>query len=405
MDTTMKFASALVADEPDFDIVCQSLIAQVRLQLDNRDPDLVMMFVSPHFTGRANKLANRLRTALTPQLFMGCSGESVIGQNREIEQRAAVAVMAACLPDVILKPFLIRPQNWRLITRNPDDLQDLLDLPADSKLAVLLADPFSSPMDRFLPAFNRLYPNLPIIGGMVSGSYRPGGNALILNDQVITAGVVGLAFAGPLEVDVIVSQGCRPIGEPLKVTMVDQNVILKLADHNPFDYLRQLINELSEEDQELLQHGLFIGRAIKHDADSLGRGDFLIRGVLGIDQHNGSLMVGDYLKQGEFIQFHLRDASTAAEDLEMMLMPQMFYDSPVGGLLFTCNGRGTKLYDHPDGDIGIIQGMFKELNVAGFFCAGEIGPIGNQNFLHGHTASLALFRSLVPANDEETVNQ
>jgi small ligand-binding sensory domain FIST len=152
---------------------------------------------------------------------------------------------------------------------------------------------------------------------------------------------------------------------------------------------------LSAQDQDVLQNGFYFGRLINPDQKSWGRVDFLIRGVMGIDREIGSLIVGDYMQAGELIQFHLRDALTAEEDLEMMLTPQMLYDAPAGGLLFSCNGRGTRLYDHPDGDISIIQQIVGNVNLAGFFCAGEIGPIGGQNFLHGHTASIALFRPLV----------
>jgi len=157
-----------------------------------------------------------------------------------------------------------------------------------------------------------------------------------------------------------------------------------------------LVDDLDEEDRDLLQNGLFIGRAIDSKKESLGRGDFLVRGVMGVDGNSGSIAIGDTIVAGERVQFHLRDARTAREDLEMMLSPQSLFGAPSGALLFSCNGRGTRLYDEPDGDISAITGCFRGLDVAGFFCAGEIGPIGGKNFLHGHTASLALIRSPAP---------
>jgi small ligand-binding sensory domain FIST len=169
-------------------------------------------------------------------------------------------------------------------------------------------------------------------------------------------------------------------------------MIYSLEGEPPLNQLQKLARDLSPEDRRLLQYGLLLGRAIASEQETLGRGDFLIRGVMGIDQQNGAMVVGDSIKDGETVQFHLRDASTAIEDLEMMLAPQLFYDSPRGGLLFSCNGRGTRLYDHPNGDITTIQKVIGDIHLAGFFCAGEIGPIGGKNFLHGHTASLALFR-------------
>jgi small ligand-binding sensory domain FIST len=170
-------------------------------------------------------------------------------------------------------------------------------------------------------------------------------------------------------------------------------VIYALDDHSPLRWIQDLVPELSIVDRSLLQSGLFVGRALDSQREVLGCGDFLIRGVIGIDQQKGSIAVGGLVEEGEMIQFHLRDAITAKEDLEMMLVPQSFRQPPAGGILFTCNGRGTKLYDHPDGDISVIQDNLSGIPLAGFFCAGEIGPVGSRNFLHGHTASLVLFRS------------
>jgi small ligand-binding sensory domain FIST len=205
-----------------------------------------------------------------------------------------------------------------------------------------------------------------------------------------------VSFAGDIAVDVIVSQGCRPIGPIFEVTDATHNVIDALGGQSPMTRIQALVDDLDEEDRELLQNGLFIGRAIDSKKEALGRGDFLVRGVMGVDSNTGAIAIGDTVAIGERVQFHLRDARTAREDLEMMLSPHTFFGAPDGALLFSCNGRGTRLYDEPDGDISAITSCFRGIDVAGFFCAGEIGPIGGRNFLHGHTASLALIRTPAP---------
>jgi len=169
-------------------------------------------------------------------------------------------------------------------------------------------------------------------------------------------------------------------------------MIYAIGGEPPLPHIQSLIEQLDATDRALLNNGLFVGRAIDPTKVELGRGDFLVRGLMGVDHESGAIAIGDYVRAGETIQFHLRDASTATEDLEMMLTPQMFFDPPSGALLFSCNGRGTRLYPHPNGDIQTIQGVLGGVDLAGFFCAGEIGPIGGKNFLHGHTASIALFR-------------
>jgi small ligand-binding sensory domain FIST len=251
-------------------------------------------------------------------------------------------------------------------------------------------------MDGVLRAFNLMHKNLPIIGGMASGARRPGETVLIMNDRVIREGVVGVSFVGPIEADIIVSQGCRPIGPVFEVTESKNNVIELLGGESPLVRIQAMLDEMDDDDRELLQNGLFIGRAIDPDKEALGRGDFLIRGVLGVDSRTGAIAVSDVIDAGVRIQFHLRDARTAREDLEMMLSPHALFGEPSGAFLFSCNGRGTHLYDEPDGDISAIRGFFSEIDLAGFFCAGEIGPIGGKNFLHGHTASLALIRPAAP---------
>ena len=201
-----------------------------------------------------------------------------------------------------------------------------------------------------------------------------------------------MALSGQIDIDVVVSQGCRPIGKPFQATEVADNVILTIEHQLPLIFLRKVLERLSSEEQELLQNGLFIGRAIHHNQAGLGRGDFLIRNVIGIDKHKGSLSLSEDIHPDEVLQFHLRDSVTATEDLEMILSPQSLYEKAQGALLFSCNGRGTRLYNHPHGDIKTIQSILDGVPLGGFFCAGEIGPIGGQNFLHSNTASLVLFR-------------
>jgi small ligand-binding sensory domain FIST len=388
----MRFASALTI-EPEVEIASRILTEQLLAQLDNLPINLMIIFLSPHYRAVAKNLAEQLYLQLAPSLLLGCTAEGVIGRRQEIERASAIAVIAAHLPGIELTSFALQSMHWEgLLLSSPTAFRQMIDAGDLTKLFVLLADPFTTPMELVLNAFNSFYADLPMIGGMASGASRAGGNALLLNDQLLNHGAVGAAFAGDFDVDIIVSQGCRPIGHALTVTSAEQNTIYSLEGETPLIYLQKLMSELSHEDRELLQYGLFLGRAIASDQETLGRGDFLIRTVMGIDQRNGAMVVGDYINTGETIQFHLRDASTAEEDLEMMLMPQLFYDSPSGGLLFSCNGRGTRLYDHPNGDISTIQKVIGDINLAGFFCAGEIGPIGGKNFLHGHTASLALFR-------------
>lgn len=390
MTDTMQFASATTT-ERGIDSAVDSLMHQVRAIGDFSICDLAFAFISSHFSPVAPFIADRLRAVLAPRVLIGCTCEGVIGNEHELENLPAITLLAARLPNVELFPFMLDRDDWDLL-EDEARFCELLTVPPDARLFLMIGDPYSAPTDRLLDAFNTCYAGIPVVGGMASGAPNPGGNTLILNDRAFNAGAVGVALAGNFDFDVIVSQGCKPFGKTYTVTEANNNVILGLDFQSPVALIEELIEQLPDADRELLKNGLFVGRAVRRDPSALGRGDFLIRSFMGASRAAGAIAVGDYIHTGDVIQFHLRDQNAATEDLEMLLMPQMLDAPPSGGLLFSCNGRGTRLYDHPNGDISTIQALLGGVSVAGFFCAGELGPIGGKNFLHGHTASMVLFR-------------
>ena len=396
MAEKIKFFSAL-ATQHDLESATDDLAEQLKAQ--GFQPgieacDLALVFISAHFTHQADILRRTLQNFFKPRVLLGSTAEGVVGDEAEIENQPSISLVLAQLPGVVLKPFALQEIDWSCMLLQPQDFVQVLQAPPDTQLFILLADPFSAPIDDVLQAFNLGYSGVPVAGGMSSGALRPNGNALILDGEVFQTGAVGLALAGDLDIDIVVSQGCRPIWRPFVVQAANKNWIFQLERKVPLAWIQDLIPELSVEERALLQNGLFVGRAIRAEQENPGQGDFLIRGVTGINQQTGAIAIADQVQEGEVIQFHVRDAATATEDLEMMLVPQVFLRPPAGALLFSCNGRGTRLYDHPNGDISIIRKNLGDIPLAGFFCAGEIGPIGKLNFVHGHTASLVLFRSV-----------
>ena len=240
-------------------------------------------------------------------------------------------------------------------------------------------------------------PGLPLIGGLASAARRPGENILFRNDQLVTAGMVGMSLSGPIAVETIVSQGCRPIGNPMIITKARENVIQQLGGKPALGKLQEMVEKLTPRDRALLENGLLMGRVMTEYRDKFARGDFLVRNVVGVGQNDGAIALADMVRVGQTVQFHVRDAESATEDLTLML-EQSSQTKAAGGLLFSCNGRGSRLFGREDHDSGAVAQSMPETPVAGFFAAGEIGPVGGKNFLHGHTASLALFSP--PASKE-----
>jgi small ligand-binding sensory domain FIST len=356
--------------------------------------DLVLFFFTAPLVPGAEALAGALKRRLSPGCLAGVSGVSVIGAEHEVEDGPALTAIAARLPGVEVKPFVLIPSAWGEGIRDPLEFARHTPGADRSELVILFGDPFSLDAERVLGAFNAHAPGVRLVGGMASAGPRPYANALVLNDWVAREGGVGIALRGALRVDVVVSQGCRPIGPPLRVTRVQRNIILELDGQPALERAEQVLRELPEKEREVLRDGLYVGRPARGDAS--GRGDYLIRNLLGADRDRGALAVADLVSEGEHVRLHVRDAGTAIEDLELLLAPQEFDARAEGALLFSCNGRGKAFFGQPDRDIATLQAALGgSVPTAGFFCAGEFGPVGEKNFLHGHTASIAVVRGKV----------
>ena len=353
--------------------------------------DLVLAFFSGPLAAGAERIAAGLRSALAPGTLAGVPARGVVTGTREIEQGAALSVVAARLPGVELRPLLLLHEAWREEVAGEAAFDLLAPGVRGAELVLFAADPYSLDVERVLGFADRFAPGVRIVGGLASAGARPRGNTRFLNDWVSPEGGFAIALHGAVRADVVVSQGCAPIGPTLEVTAAEANMILTLDGRPAVERAEQVLRELPESERSRLEQGLYVGRPARGDAS--GRGDWLIRNLLGADRERGALAVGDRVAAREKIRLHVRDAQTAASDLEMLLSPQAFDSRASAALLFACNGRGRMLYGEPDRDITLLQGALGgSVPAAGMFCAGEVGPVGERNFLHGHTASIAILR-------------
>lgn len=359
--------------------------------LDGAAPDLLLVFFTAPFVAAAEPLAHLLRERLRPRCLAGASAFGVVTSEHEIEGGAALSALAACLPGVSVEPFIVVGDGWDEAAADAAAFARMAPGAAGAELVLLLGDPFSLDAGALFAAFARRAPRARLVGGLASAAPRPGSNALLLNEWVSSGGGVAVALGGSIRADVVVSQGCRAIGPPLKVTKAEGNVVAELDGRPAVERVEEVLQELADADRERLGHGIYVGLPVRSDA--AGRGDYLVRAVLGGDRGRGLLAVGDRVAPGTVLRLHVRDAGTAREDLEMLLSPQAFDSRAEAALLFACNGRGRGLYGAPDGDIGPLQSALGGVPAAGMFCAGEIGPVGERCFLHGHTASIAILRA------------
>ena len=395
----MKWASA-ISEQTAVESAIEECAVSLRAQLGGDSPDLAVVFASSHYQQNFEAIPEVVRHELgseaAPPVVLGCSGGGIIGNGQEVEQRPALSITAASLPGVTVTPFHLASDALPDLDAGPTSWEELLKVsPADSPQFVLLADPFSFPVQNLIMGMDFAYTGAAKIGGLASGGQQQGGNALFLGNRVHRSGAIGVALHGNITVDTVVAQGCRPIGKTMRITQSRQNMLESLDGETPLTVLRGLFPTLNERDQGLMRNSLFLGVVMDDFIEEPQQGDFLIRNVMGMDDRSGSLAIGEMLKEGQLVQFHLRDADTSAQDLAAVLdryAGDNRENQAQGALLFSCLGRGQYLYGKPNHDTDLFRDKLGAVPLGGFFCNGEIGPVSGTTFLHGYTSSFGIFR-------------
>lgn len=413
MANPIQWVNAL-STRPSLEAAVAEVVDRVQKSLTVA-PDLGLVFISSAYASEYSRLMPLLREQLSVPVLIGCGGSGIVGINsrgeaREIEGEPALSISLAHLPDVRVHAFHIPMDGLPDLDSPPDAWVDLIGVPPQEQPNfILLADP-SSGVNDLLQGLDFAYPGSIKVGGLTSAGAMGVPSALFCNYKLYREGTVGIALSGNIVLETIVAQGCRPIGPTYQVTACERNILLELAEldsvetingeersRRPLDILRDLIQNLSEADRQLAQNSLFVGVARDEFKQKLGHGDFLIRVLLGVDPRVGAIAIGDRVRPGQRIQFHLRDARTSEEDLELLLQRYQKEGhnttEVAGALLFSCLGRGEGLYGQPDFDSQLFCRYLKNVQLGGFFCNGEIGPVGGSTFLHGYTSVFGIYRS------------
>jgi small ligand-binding sensory domain FIST len=339
-------------------------------------------------------LAKKAHPTLQAQCLIGCPGETIVGNDREIENGPAMSLwLSKWSQPVRMTPFhlyLERTSEGGSILGWPDAL---VEAQLEESAIIMVADPYTFPPDVFLKSVNNEQPGLRVMGGMASGVNAPGECKMMQDGWQIDQGALGVLLEGPIGVRPVVSQGCRPIGKHMVITRAEKNIIQELGGKSPLEQLQELWQGLPPHEQELMQQGFHVGRVMNEHQGEFYQGDFLIRNVMGLDRDTGALVMADRFRVGQTVQFHVRDAESADQDLHDLLKMDIaaHEKKPSGALLFSCNGRGSRLFETPNHDAQSIQEEAGAIPIAGFFAQGELGPVGSQNFIHGFTASVVLF--------------
>ncbi len=385
------------SSKSDFSAAVRECVDQLRAHLP--EPNLLLWFYAGHEDDEALTQGLTEGVLAFPEAAMaGCNSIATICNERELEEGPTVVLWGAqfgdCQPDVVHLQYQ-RTHEGVAFAGFPS-LLDQVERPHQGRQRFLLAlaDPFTFPMDLFLHRLNEEHPGLKVAGGMASAASSPGDSRLIVNRQIVNHGAAFVVLDSASTISTVVSQGCRPIGYPMVITKAERNQISELGGHPAVEQFVKIYRELPTRDQRTLQHGLHLGVAISEFRDKFGYGDFLIRNVMQIDHEQGFLVVNDFVRVGQTVQFHIRDEESADSDLRQLLkasVAEVAPVSPAAALVFSCNGRGTNLFSEPNHDSAAIQEYLGPIPVAGFFAAGEIGAVNSRNFIHGFTASVVWF--------------
>jgi small ligand-binding sensory domain FIST len=366
----------------------------LRLQLLAPQVSLGLVFMSPKFFPYARQTLEILRVHARIPLLAGCSSTGLIVDSREIENAPGFALALYSMPGAELKGFRFTQKQveeadgavyWRLETGIE---------PKRTNGWLVFIDPFHLDAESWIRSWNEAYAPLPALGGLASGAFSDQTTQVYLNGDVFEDGGVAISVGGDVKLASVISQGCTPIGETWTLTRVEHNMIQQIANRPAYAVLAETFQKLPPAEQQKARGNLFIGLVVNEYLEDFHRGDFLVRNLIGGDLNSGMLAVGAMPRTGQTMQFQRRDAVTATEDMNELLARaknQLAGTTIYGGCLCCCNGRGQNFFGHPNHDAELVQKQLGPLGLAGFFCNGEIGPVGEKNFLHGYTASLALF--------------
>ncbi len=391
----MRCAST-ISDRPIAADAGKALVDSLAIELGETAPDLIFLFVSPHFEDELDGALAAFQAVYPDGVIVGCTAQGTIGGNREIERGPSMSALAAVLPGVQISPFSLTQAQLESLAGAAGWESIVGDSPENTPVFVAFGDPYSVDIQRFVQGLNATFPGAPLFGGVASAAEQPGQNRLVADCEICYEGLVGVAMSGNIEVVDVVSQGCRPIGKPFVITKAERNIIHELGGQPPLAQFQAVFRDLDAGDEKLAREALLIGRAIDERRDVFQRGDFLIHNIMAADSSSGAIAIAGPARVGTTVQFHVRDARCADEDLRHLLAPHARAASTAGfeaALLFGCNGRGTRMWPYPNHDINVLHDVVGPIPTAGFFCAGEFGPVGGRNFIHGFTASIALMRA------------
>jgi small ligand-binding sensory domain FIST len=375
---------------PFNEAVVRETATQLRKDIDGK-PTFGLVFVTPDYAEKAGDVLEIIRVYGHVPTLIGCSGTGLVGIGQEQEEGSGFSLMLMSLPGATATAFHFSQDIVEASTGNDYWHKRTGLKPAEVKAWFAFLNPFTLDKDAWLKQWNQAYARVPVFGGLAGGV--PGDpEAWVFCDDRVVQGGVALALQGDIAVHSVVSQGCKPIGEPLTVTQAEKNVLLTLGSRPAYEVLSDVYKELSDTEREQAKGHLFAGIAVSEYLEDYKRGDFLVRNIIGADPKSGAVAINATPRVGQTLQYQLRDSRVASDELKRLLREEIarMDPPPYAGLLCTCHGRGRGLFGGPNHDAGLVNDFYPGMPMTGLFANVQLGPVGDRSFAHGYTASMAL---------------
>lgn len=388
-----KATSAIVAHE-SWGVALEHATDQV-ISPGDSPPDVLLLFASGAYGAEFGPLVRAARQRTGAGTLIGCSASGFLAGDTEVEDQPGLALMALWLPGANLFPVRLHQEGVDLLD-DPETWREVHQVSIGAVNSWLMfAEPFRIDAHSLVRGLQGVYPEATIMGGLASGMIEDRKSCVFFDDQVYEEGGVALGIGGSCTLEPHVSQGCDPVGESWTITAADHNLLLGISNRPALSVLQDTVNSLTPDQRDRAHNNLVVGLADNEYRDSFDRGDFLVRGILGIDPKRGSISVGGVPRVGQTVQFQLRDAISATSDLESMMQSIARAESPetiVAAVMCTCDGRGQALFGEPNHDTSVVRSALGRIPLAGLFCIGEIGPLGSRAVLHGFTSTVGIIR-------------
>tara|TARA_Y100000590_G_C15678156_1_gene998784 strand:- start:511 stop:1698 length:1188 start_codon:yes stop_codon:yes gene_type:complete len=391
---------SVVSDKVQFIDAITDLEVQIGAskKKDSNIQTLCIVFVSSHHKNNYHLIPKIIMKKINPDILIGCSGTGVIGNGIELEDQPGISIAYAELKNETIKPFYLETKDLPDSDAPPNTWEQKLNIPIEKCNAILLlSDPFTFNTDQLLSGLDYAYPNAIKSGGLISGGKKNGDNAIFLNNKIYNSGAVGISFSGNTKFEILVSKGCKPIGNPMVVTKCEDNVIMELDNNKkPLDIIEDLYKKNDYRNKYLIRNSLQMGIIMDRIGSISPKENYLIRNILGASEIDGCIEVGEFINEGQIVQFHVKDSETANEELNQLIKNRnsdIKNNPPESVLMFSCLARGNYLFNEYNHETNIVKKIIKNIPITGFFSNGEINQIGDQTFLNGYTSSFTILKS------------